>query len=102
MARLIDADALKEKFIDSDEALRWEYIWIVRMKIDDAPTIDRWIPVTERLPDEDGYVIISTEDGKVWIAWYVVEWGHFPVVDKITAWMPLPKPYERSKEDGHE
>ena len=49
--RKIDADALKEKFVDDDEALRWQYIWVVRKEIDDAPTIEerkgRWI-ITKR------------------------------------------------------
>lgn len=55
-----------------------------------------WIPVTERLPEETGYYLTSTEykdvlsdffcDGKWWTAdlyWY-----------NVKAWMPLPEAYQ--------
>lgn len=58
--RLIDADALKEKFVDDDEALRWQYIWVVRKEIDDAPTIEerkgKWI-------DDGQYADYHSEHG---------------------------------------
>ena len=87
-----------------------------------APTIDavpvvRWIPVTERLPEEDGsYLCFSQYCGSGWFAvrgfakdgrkkdeydfqrrwknvWYDYdsEYGYC-VIDSITHWMPLPEP----------
>lgn len=67
-----------------------------------VPSAQRWIPVSERLPLEDHNVLITDEDGDIFIArysdWSMVEdggiewWSHdfrvFP-----TAWMPLPEPY---------
>ena len=88
--RLIDADALKEEFTcEGDE-------WINNI-IDSEPTIDavsEWIPCSDRLPSEDGKYLIVGRQGAVNILpyhdgmWYG-RWG-------VIAWMPLPKPYERS------
>lgn len=73
----------------------------------------RWIPVSERLPDADKYILVSIEnfiisdigryetdkdgsgafypgdDGKSY-----VEYGLF-----VNAWMPLPEPYRESEEE---
>lgn len=73
----------------------------------------RWIPVSERLPDADKYILVSFEnfiildigryetdkDGSG--AFYpgdddksYVEYGLF-----VNAWMPLPEPYRESEEE---
>lgn len=75
-----------------------------------------WIPVSEKLPEEngqylitvkykhvDGYDDIYAEHGE----WYDGKWdmfcfGHCGEVEGITAWMPLPKPYIGRDGDGHE
>ena len=60
-------------------------------------TIQRWIPVTERLPEDDipsarylcyanGYVRIL----KYWRMYKSFEYGGKPI--KVTHWMPLPEP----------
>ena len=77
---------------------------------------DRWIPVTERLP-EDEYVLISKKPTKLsGSKWSVcigirtadprsrkIQWrdSGFGVIqdDKVLAWRPLPEAY---KEDGDE
>lgn len=72
-----------------------------------------WIPVTERLPENDSYVLMSFEnfslplvgryvdDEELGGAWYLGD-----CIDEdtclandlfVNAWMPLPKPY---REDG--
>ena len=61
----------------------------------------RWIPVDERLPDGHEEVLISTsgEYNEVTIAYLNSsgQWTdyHLHKYMNVTAWMPLPKPYER-------
>lgn len=65
------------------------------------PSVQQWIPCSERLPKPsehtDDMVLVCTSDGKVRFGscWYIrcicEGWvGDMPVV----AWMPLPEPYE--------
>ena len=74
----------------------------------------RWIPVSERLPEEDGQYLITVKykhinddyddifaehgewfDGK----WDNTIFGHCGEVENIIAWMPLPQPYKTESED---
>ena len=65
-----------------------------------------WIPVTERLPEEEGAYIVTERDKDMEYPCYVMrEWyvnGKWSRVDtlgfEVTAWMPLPKPYEKGAE----
>lgn len=63
----------------------------------------RWIPVSERLPDEHVFVLIRQDDNRIMVAekvdgdwWYryfaydVDRWNENEQ-GKITHWMPLPK-----------
>ena len=100
--RPIDADALLN-------AIRSDYVFVGFKElledflsiINEQPTIDaepvKWIPVSERLPDEFKTVYVTIElCGKAstdfdrydmtknkWQAWG----------NKVLAWMPLPEPY---------
>lgn len=55
----------------------------------------RWIPVSERLPEEDGGYLVAVKRGYVTTALWV---GNVENWKKVTAWMPLPKPYKEDKE----
>ena len=66
-----------------------------------------WIPVTERLPDKNGdYLVTKVDDEDVThnefafidLAYYTME-GSWASSFTITAWMPLPKPYEEGAEE---
>ena len=62
----------------------------------------RWIPVTERLPEEDGRYLCAYKndaygDG-ICIDFGLYEDGEWYVSGAI-AWMPLPKPYEEGAEE---
>ena len=73
----------------------------------------RWIPVSERLPEEDGQYLITVKykhvndsyedvyaehgewhDGR----WDMFCFGHCGEVEEIIAWMPLPAPYKPQAE----
>ena len=72
-----------------------------------ADAAPKWIPVGERLPEENGQYLITVKykhvdgyddiyaehgewnDGK----WDMFCFGHCGEVDGIIAWMPLPEPY---------
>lgn len=72
-----------------------------------------WIPVSERLPEEDGQYLITVkyvhvdgyddiyaEHGE-WTdnKWDMFCFGHCGKVENIIAWMPLPEPYEERGTD---
>ena len=107
--RLIDADELLTVFPVDDEPTLTKSC--VRMTIKNMPTIEpeqRWIPCSERLPEESGQYIITVKyvhvdgyedlyaehgewDGDRWDMFCL---GHCGEVDGIIAWMPLPEPYK--------
>ena len=55
----------------------------------------QWIPVSERLPDNDKSVLISNSHGVTKAWWNGRFWSSIAVkkYKTVTAWMPLPEPY---------
>lgn len=53
-----------------------------------------WISVEERLPDRQGYFLITDEAGGVMVALWMKQLGWISnfSANKITHWMPLPEP----------
>lgn len=123
--RLIDADALKVDYLFPTTTTGTKcYQYVSMEQIQNAPTISpepHWIPVTERLPEEDyeegdgtqlsDYVLMtvtdtdgnesfvdigSTQDG----TWWSATRGH-DIHDgwTVTAWMPLPDPWHGVQDD---
>lgn len=122
--RPIDADALKDKLQQHHDF--WVMAWggFSKMPISDkkrvdeitnciaevvnAPTIDalsEWIPCSERLPSEfsdDERVLATTDvdvDGLGVILMPAYDVKSWYLKRYISAWMPLPKPYEEVKEN---
>lgn len=58
----------------------------------------RWIPVTERVPEDGRDVLVAFDDGFITVFRRVSgEWEYCPGFGKATHWMPLP---EEPKEDA--
>ena len=105
--RLIDADKLKAHMHDIcmgimsginsyNEPLK---------AIDNAPTVDivrceQWIPCSERLPENEEIMLITTKSKKgnlsINRAYYLEKtksWHGTGTMAEVIAWMPLPEPY---------
>lgn len=108
--RLIDADDMRQDWLENGEN---ECIYdtnAVLDSIDDRPTVNRWIPVTERLPEEWVEVLVFARchpdaEGFVQTAVYIGNPGYWRIMwnasmleyNIVTHWMPLP---EEPKEDA--
>lgn len=56
----------------------------------------RWIPITERLPDNSGRYLVNYSSGYIAMAYYyesVSKWGS-TTIERIVAWQSLPEPYK--------
>ena len=71
----------------------------------------RWIPISEKAPEESGMYLVSgrwkNEPYEVWICefMYLGElkgWANDAERPIVTAWMPLPAPYEPQESEGEE
>ena len=70
----------------------------------------KWIPVSERLPGEHEWVLVTVEqNGHRYTDImrrdkYIDAWtdSRDTYTDEITAWMPLPEPYKAESEDKHD
>ena len=65
----------------------------------------KWIPITEKLPEEEQQVLISCANG--YVTYDFFRDGQFETFnddnvedeEKVLAWMPLPEPYKVESED---
>ena len=79
------------------------YIWKNLMDLPSAQPEQRWIPCSERLPDEYGEYLVT----KHTIGWNCEEYvsndiayfdnDGFHKADIVIAWMPLPEPYRSER-----
>lgn len=75
---------------------------ILTDKIIKMPSAQQWIPCNERLPETDGRYLVTCSKIGAW----VVDWNIWHNEPKpswlweqgVTAWMPLPEPYEMGVE----
>lgn len=127
LRELIDCNEKYEAFLteedDNDEELRDTELTLetLRMAVQALEEKPRWIPCSERLPEmhekndytgwyeESNLVLICEKSGLhpqvhiglCWklegrVGWRTREWK---VLDKVTAWMPLPETYSGSGQE---
>lgn len=127
LRELIDCNEKYEAFLteedDNDEELRDTELTLetLRMAVRALESKPRWIPCSERLPEmhekndytgwyeESNLVLICEKSGLhpqvhiglCWklegrVGWRTREWK---VLDKVTAWMPLPETYSGSGQE---
>lgn len=96
-----------ERISPNEKGARWsiiasERLWF-RTILDSVEFEPRWIPVTERLPEEAGTYLVTLEYKEhgtgITTLWFHGSLGwDMRVADVVTAWMPLPKPYREVQE----
>lgn len=101
--RLIDVDALIETL--SDKLPKWGFktidMHVVKTLIKNEPTISQWVPVSEKLPEDNTEVLAQDGDGFYYLAWYEYDnyswWDNNGLkYEDVIAWMSLPQPYKES------
>jgi hypothetical protein len=62
-----------------------------------ALTEQRWIPCSERLPEERQEILATTTDN-AWGDVVIIRTYYKEMHKSVIAWMPLPEPYREDKE----
>ena len=62
-----------------------------------ADAEQRWIPVSERLPEDSGYYLTTTMFSEVYCDYWTE--NSFNRSEAIIAWMPLPESYKAESEE---
>lgn len=98
--------SLKQEIGKTKNCSLWHYAEAIDMVIEvmSEPKTGEWIPVSEKLPETGGSILVTYSDGEVGIVWSARPkvWGKYEKANNLifpVAWMPLPEPY---REDGEE
>ena len=115
--RLIDADALYETISDHvttvsvcptvDWAMGKQAMKEIALEdIDNAPTINCWISVKDKLPEDEYECLLITEDCWYYIGWFagdIQKWvvdGGVECDEEVTYWIKLPEPPKEDEDDA--
>lgn len=122
--RLIDADRLKEKVLkwlpsdpcgieEKEHPIETDIVVSLMMEIEEAPTVNGWIPISEKPKEEEKVYLVQLDSGGMCSCrWTNVNpfwterttdwhWNIFdiPQYCKVVAWMPEPKLYIPESEE---
>ena len=75
--------------------------------VEAQPKVNEWIPCSKRLPEKDTRYLVTrydyvTNTEFIDILWYEknIQWNGHQMGDyAVTAWMPLPKPYQEGEQE---
>lgn len=60
---------------------------------------NKWIPVSERLPEEAGMYLCSYDDDDVGTSYFNISMNEFNMLhEQVSAWMYIPEPYKQEVE----
>lgn len=106
------------KEYDSERHCCPRFSRVIKTTVDElrqaAQTERKWIPCSERLPEdndykpfsyyEDGAVLICAKSGSIGFGWYYESTKSWANEDDrgvdVIAWTPLPEPYEEGEQDA--
>lgn len=103
LTRMCQENCGERQCVDAMDRCVWYYC------IKQQPTVDRWIPCSERLPEDETDVLVQWgEYADMSVArlsegiWYIhgIFLERISNPEVITAWMPLPEPYKAGDIDG--
>lgn len=82
---------IEAKKADTEDAPFSEFL--ADLMIDHGVTVQQWIPVSERLPEDSADVLVCHKNGSVTTnAWLDAHWWFKDDKNPITHWLPLPQP----------
>lgn len=108
----------RKAVLDELEKWDWQELYLpihFKQILDDVPSVENkgeWIPVSERLPDNNVRVLCSAISTSIsggytrfvgccnngyWFVQTDAETVSYPRQYKVTAWMPLPEPYKAER-----
>lgn len=99
-----DDDYIREKLVLDSYCKGVEDVLKILENMKQEP---KWIPVSEKQPEESDNYLVTNEDGDVEMAYFAHpkdyaiskgEWREIWYEDDVIAWMPLPKSYKKESE----
>ena len=97
----IDAFSMFAEYESNRTNAEWvDRIRVVLSSLPPVQSISRWISVSERLPEENGYYLTTTMYHEVYCDYWEEE--RFNRTEAVIAWMPLPKPYDPQESEDME